>query len=358
MTEKILMQGNEAMCEAAVKAGCKFYAGYPITPQNEVTAYLSERMPEVGGVFVQAESELAAINMVFGAASTGVRSMTSSSGPGISLKQEGISYIAAAELPCVIANIMRGGPGLGNISASQGDYFQATRGGGHGDYRLIVLAPASVQEMYDLTLKAFDLADKHRNPVMILADGLLGQMAEAIELKTHITMPDLPKKDWALTGCKGRKPNVVKTLHLYPADSLEKVNIKLDKKYKKIEEELQESELVDCNDAEIIVIAYGVPARIAKSAIKKVRSSGIKAGLLRPITLWPFPSKEIKELSKKCRKFLVVEMSNGQMIEDVKLALFNNDNKIDIHFLGTGGGWCPKPEDIVEKIREVAGNGK
>ncbi len=356
MTDKILMKGNEAMSEAALAAGCKFYAGYPITPQNEVTRMLSKRLPEAGSVFVQAESELAAINMVFGAASTGVRAMTSSSSPGMSLKQEGISYIAAAELPCVIANIMRGGPGLGNISGSQGDYFQATRGGGHGDYRLIVLAPNSVQEMYDLTLKAFDLADKHRNPVMILADGVLGQMAEAIELKEY-KKPELPKKDWALTGCKGRKPNVVKTLYLHPEDALEKVNIHLDNKYKKIEDEFQECKKISCDDAELIVVAYGVSSRVARAAIKKARAEGIKAGLFRPITLWPFPSKELSELSENCGKFLVVEMSNGQMIEDVKLSLFNKCG-MEISFLGHGGGWYPKQDDIFNKIKETIGNGK
>ncbi|MCK5282661.1 MAG: 3-methyl-2-oxobutanoate dehydrogenase subunit VorB [Nanoarchaeota archaeon] len=358
MTEKILMKGNEAMSAAAVKAGCKFYAGYPITPQNEVTQYLSRELPKVGSVFIQAESELAAINMVFGASSTGARAMTSSSSPGISLKQEGISYIAAAELPCVIVNVMRGGPGLGNIMGSQGDYFQATKGGGHGDYRLIVLAPSSVQETYNLTIMAFDLADKYRNPVMILTDGVLAQMAEAIELKEPPSHHNLPRKDWALTGCKGRKPNVIKTLHLYPADALEKVNIMLDRKYKKIEDELQKCEKINCDDADIVVIAYGLPSRIGKSAIKKARLDGIKAGLLRPITLWPFPKKEIQEISKKCKKFLVVEMSNGQMIEDVKLALYENGNEIDISFLGRGGGWYPKPEEVLNKIKEVIGNGK
>ncbi len=353
MTEKQLMKGNEAMSEAAVKAGCRFYAGYPITPQNEVTEYLSVRMPQVNGVFMQAESELAAINMVFGAASTGVRSMTSSSSPGISLKQEGISYIAAAELPCVIANIMRGGPGLGNITGSQGDYFQATRGGGHGDYRLLVFAPNSVQEMYDLTIKAFNAADKYRNPAMILADGILGQMGEAIELKDPPVQTDLPKKDWALTGCKGRSPNVVRTLYLHPEDGLKKVNEKLEKKYNLIKQELHEYEKINCEDAEVIIVSYGTSSRIAKAAVKELRSNKIKVGLFRPITLWPFPSKELRELSNSCNNFLVVEMSNGQMIEDVKLSLFNLDKKINIEFMGIGGGWYPRPEDIVKKIEEI-----
>ena len=353
MTEKQLMKGNEAMSEAAVRAGCRFYAGYPITPQNEVTEYLSTRMPEVNGTFVQAESELAAINMVFGAASTGSRAMTSSSSPGVSLKQECISYIAAAELPCVIANIMRGGPGLGNITGSQGDYFQATRGGGHGDYRLLVFAPSSVQEMYDLTIKAFNSADKYRNPAMILADGILGQMGEAIEIKEAPIPTDLPKKDWALTGCKGRKPNVVRTLYLHPEDGLQKLNEKLDKKYKLIQEELPECEKINCEDAEIIIIAYGTPSRITKAAIKQLNKNGIKVGLLRPITLWPFPSKELAELANNCKNFLVVEMSNGQMVEDIKLSLFNHNNKPKISFLGIGGGWYPKPEDIMKKVEEI-----
>jgi len=353
MTEKQLMKGNEAMSEAAVRAGCRFYAGYPITPQNEVTEYLSTRMPDVNGVFVQAESELAAINMVFGAASTGVRAMTSSSSPGISLKQEGISYIAAAELPCVIANIMRGGPGLGNIKAAQGDYFQATRGGGHGDYRLLVFAPNSVQEMYDLTIKSFYMADLYKNPAMILADGILGQMGEAIELKDIPVPTDLPKKDWALTGCKARKPNVVRTLYLHPEDGLQKLNERLEKKYKKIKQELPECEKINCEDTEIIIVAYGTSSRIAKSAIKQLAGNGTKIGLFRPITLWPFPEKELAELASNCNNFLVVEMSNGQLIEDVKLSLFNQTTKPNISFFGVGGGWYPKPEEIVKKVREI-----
>jgi 2-oxoglutarate/2-oxoacid ferredoxin oxidoreductase subunit alpha len=311
--EKTLVMGNVAMSEAAVRAGCRFYAGYPITPQNEVSEYLAKRLPETEGVFIQAESELAAINMVFGAAATGARAMTSSSSPGISLMQETISYLAAAQIPCVIANIMRGGPGLGNIQGSQADYFQATRGGGHGDYRLIVLAPWSVQEMYDLTIRAFELADQYRNPVMLLADGILGQMAEAIEIKDPVRQKPVPKK-WALTGCEGRKPNVIRTLYLQEKDALEEKNVELHAKYDRITAELQLSETRFGDDAEIAVIAYGTSARIAHSAVKRAREAGVKVGLFRPITLWPFPAVALRNIAGRCRKLLVVEMSQGQMI--------------------------------------------
>jgi 2-oxoglutarate ferredoxin oxidoreductase subunit alpha len=350
MTKKVLLKGNQALCEAAIEAGLKFYGGYPITPQNEVPEYLSSKLPKAGGIFIQAESELAAINMVFGASAAGARAMTSSSSPGISLKQEGISYIAAAELPCVIVNMVRGGPGLGNISGSQSDYFQSTRGGGHGDYRLIVLAPNSVQEIYDLTMKAFDLADYWRNPIMILGDGYIGQMVEPVELKPYTKPGNLPAKDWALTGCKNREPNVIKTLFLYPSDSLTKSNIKLEEKYKKIEEELSLYEEYETKDAEIIVVAYGISARVCKGAVKKARAEGIKAGLIRPITLWPFPKKIISQAAEKADKLLVVEMSMGQMIEDVKLAI---DCKKPVEHYGFGGGWIPDVANVVEKIKEL-----
>jgi 2-oxoglutarate/2-oxoacid ferredoxin oxidoreductase subunit alpha len=350
--EKTLVMGNVAMAEAAVRAGCHFYAGYPITPQNEVSEYLAKRLPEAGGVFVQAESELAAINMVFGAAATGARAMTSSSSPGISLMQEAISYLAAAQIPCLIANIMRGGPGLGNIQGAQSDYFQATRGGGHGDYRLIVLAPWSVQEMYDLTIRAFEFGDYYRNPVMLLADGILGQMAEAIEYKEPEKQEPVPK-DWALTGCEGRKPNVIRTLYLQQKDALEEKNMELQTKYNLISEKLQLSEIHDAKDAEIIVIAYGTPARIAHWAVKNARESGVKACLFRPITLWPFPVLELRKLASRCRRILVVEMSNGQMIEDVRLAFSGTDLTPGIDFLGRGGGWYPKPRELLAKIMEV-----
>lgn len=355
MNEKVLVMGNVAMSEAAVRAGCRFYAGYPITPQNEVTEYLAKRLPETGGVFLQAESELAAVNMVFGAAVTGARAMTSSSSPGISLMQEAISYLAAAEIPCLIANIMRGGPGLGNIQGSQADYFQATRGGGHGDYRLIVLAPWSVQEMYDLTVKAFDLGDHYRNPVMLLADGILGQMAEAITLHEPPAKKAVTK-EWALTGCKNRKPNVVRTLYLQEADALEQVNLRLQAKYEKISSELQLSETRFGDDAEMAVIAYGTPARIAHWAVKRARESGLKVALFRPISLWPFPATALRKLAARCRKLLVIEMSQGQMLEDVRLSRIpatSVDPKIE--FMGRGGGWYPKPQQVLDKIKELAG---
>lgn len=351
--EKTLVMGNVAMSEAAIRAGCRFYAGYPITPQNEVSEYLAQKLPAAGGVFVQAESELAAINMVFGAASTGERAMTSSSSPGISLMQEALSFLAAAQIPCFIANIMRGGPGLGNIQGSQADYFQATRGGGHGDYRLIVLAPWSVQEMYDLTIRAFELGDQYRNPVMLLADGILGQMAESIALKNPFKKSSVEKK-WALTGCAGRKPNVIRTLYLQQKDALEEMNMELKAKYEKIISEIQLSETRFGDDVEVAVIAYGTPARIAHWAVKKAREDGVKAGLFRPITLWPFPAMELCKLAARCRKLLVVEMSNGQMIEDVKLSFSGTDLKPEIDFLGRGGGWYPKPRDLLAKVMEIA----
>lgn len=280
------MKGNEAIAEAAVRAGCGFYAGYPITPQNEIPEYLSWRMPEAGGIFIQAESELAAINMVFGASAAGARAMTSSSSPGISLKQEGISYLAGAELPAVIVNIQRGGPGLGNISGSQADYFQAVKGGGHGDYRLLVYAPWNMQEMWDLTMKAFDKADEYRNPVMILADGVLGQMMEPL-IQTEYKQPVLPPKDWALTGCAGRKPNVIKSLYMQEG-MLEKHNWQLKEKYDRMRQNEVMFDALYSDDADIIITAYGSTARIALSAVRRLRKEGVKAGLFRPVTLFPF----------------------------------------------------------------------
>ncbi len=350
MPEQVLLKGNQAMSEAAIQAGCRFFAGYPITPQNEVPEYMSRRMPEVGGTFIQAESELAAINMIFGASAAGVRCMTSSSSPGISLKQEGISYIAAAELPCVIANIQRGGPGLGNINASQADYFQAVKGGGHGDYRLIVLAPATVPELYQLTMDAFDYADFYRNPAMILGDGILGQMAEPFEIKPYKPILKLPEKDYILDGCKGRKPRVIKSLFLYPVGSLEQRNVMLRKKYQAIQNKLQFSEEIQSEDAKLVIAAYGTTARIAKGAISLARKEGMKVGLIRPISLWPFPTDAFLKLAESVEKFLVVEMSNGQFIEDVKLA---TECKKPVEFLGMGGGWYPTPENILERIKEV-----
>lgn len=350
MKKKVLMKGNEAIAESAIIAGCRYYFGYPITPQNEIPMYMSWRMPQVDGVFLQAESELAAINMVFGASAAGARVMTSTSSPGISLMTEGISYIAGAELPCVIVNIMRGGPGLGNIAPAQSDYFQATKGGGHGDYRLIVLAGNSVQEMAELTVEAFDLADYYRIPVLLLGDGILGQMSEPLVLPEPTNIK-LPPKDWALTGAKDRKKNIIRTLWLHPEDSLERHNIKLYRKYEKIEKELvrYESYLVD--DSDIIIVAYGTASRVAKGVVKRLRSQNIKIGLIRPITLWPFPEKIIKEAAEHNRRFLVIEMSMGQMVEDVRLAVAD---KCPVYFLGRAGGWVPDEKTIIQKIEEIS----
>ena len=338
------------MAQAAINAGCRFYAGYPITPQNEVPEYMSRELPRVGGVFIQAESELAAINMVFGAAAAGARAMTSSSSPGVSLKQEGISYIAGAELPCVIANMQRGGPGLGNIRASQGDYFQSVKGGGHGDYHLIVLAPSTLPELYELTMNAFDYADIYRNPVMILGDGLLAQMVEPVELFEYKPVKPLPAKDWILDGAKGRKSRVVKSLHLNPVDALVKHNIHLKEKYDRIENELELVEEYMTDDAKLVIAAYGITARIAKGAVNYARKQGMKVGLVRPVSVWPFPKKTFAKIAKTADKFLVVEMSNGQFIEDVQLA---TRFVKPIEFLGSGGGWYPTTQNIFEKIQEV-----
>ncbi len=348
--ERVLMSGNEAIAEGALQAGCLFYAGYPITPQNELIGYMSIHMFERNGVFIQAESEIAAINMVYGASAAGVRAMTSSSSPGISLKQEGISYIAGAELPAVIVNIMRAGPGLGNIWPAQSDYFQSTRGGGNGEYRCIVLAPASVQESFDIMSTSFDLADKYRIPVIVLGDGMLGQMMEPVNLKSD-TMPQKFKKPWALTGCRGRKPNIVKSFYMCEGD-LEKFNLKLQDKYKKIRKEEQRFEGLFLDDASIILVAYGSMSRIAKAAVKSLRSRGKKIGLIRPISLWPFPIDVFKHVSadKKRRTFLAVEMSYGQMVEDVMLAVGKGSR---VEFLGRAGGGIPTEEEIIRKIAGI-----
>lgn len=349
-SKKILLKGNEVLSQAAIEAGCSFFAGYPITPQNEVPEYLSKALPESGGIFIQAESEIAAINMIFGASACGVRCMTSSSSPGFSLKQEGISYIAAAELPCVIVNIQRGGPGLGNIRAAQGDYFQSVKGGGHGDYNLIVLAPSTLQEIYELTMNAFDYADHYRNPVLILGDGILGQMAEPVELTKYKPIVDLPEKDFVLDGCEGREPRVIKTLQLKPAEALIEFNEYLKKKYARIESELKLCQRHRCDDADLVIVAYGIAARIAEGAVDMARDKGLKVGLIRPITLWPFPDEDFKDVAKQTKKFLVVEMSNGQMIEDVKLSI---ECSKPVEFYGTGGGWYPTSEKVLEKIEEL-----
>ena len=351
MIKLILISGNEAIAEGALCAGCTFYAGYPITPQNEVPAYMAQHMPEAGGVFIQAESELAAVNMVFGAAAAGARAITSSSSPGISLKQEGISYIAGAELPAVIVNVMRGGPGLGNIAPSQSDYFQATRGGGHGDYHCIVLAPFSVQEAYELTILAFDLADKYRAPVIILGDGLLGQMMEPLKMQKSKCKNQNYKKTWALTGCKRRKPNIIKSFYLEEG-ALEEFNLKLQKKYQTICNKEQRYEGLFLDDAQVILVAYGTMARIAKSLVKRLRQQGKKFGLIRPITLWPFPDKIFKQLANSAKEpqLLVLEMSYGQMLQDVKLAC---EGKLAVEFLGRAGGGIPSEEEIIHKIKSM-----
>ncbi|OGW78468.1 MAG: 3-methyl-2-oxobutanoate dehydrogenase subunit VorB [Omnitrophica bacterium RIFCSPLOWO2_02_FULL_45_16] len=348
MTRKMLMCGNDACGEGAILAGCAFYAGYPITPQNELTAYMAKRMGETGGVFIQAESELAAINMVFGASVAGVRAMTSSSSPGISLKQEGISYLAGCELPCVIVNMQRGGPGLGNIAPAQGDYFQAVKGGGHGDYKIIVLAPASAQELMDYTYIAFDLADKYRNPVMILGDGLLGQMMEPIQIKSVEGRP-LVDKPWALTGCKGRQARFIRSLFLGDG-ALEEHNKKLQEKFNNIKKNEIRAETLNIKDADIILVAYGSVARIARAGMELGRAKGLKVGLIRPITLWPFPEKTIADISGKAKKFLVVEMSAGQMVEDVMLAV---KGRAEVDFYGRMGGGIPTEEEILKKIEAL-----
>lgn len=339
------MSGNAALGEAAVLAGCTCYFGYPITPQNELTEYMAKRVPEAGGIFIQSESEIAAINMVLGASVAGARAMTSSSSPGMSLKQEGISYLAADELPAVVVNMMRGGPGMGNISPAQSDYLQATRGGGHGDYKTIVLAPGSVQELTDIVPLAFDLADAYRNPVIILGDGMLGQMMEPVSFDNIKPAKDYPK-DYILTGAKGRPSRMVRSL-LFDTKEEEEHNWKLFRKYQRMEqnEVRYESFLVD--DAEMIVIAYGIGARIVKGAIKRLRQENLKIGMIRPITLWPFPAKIIRETAKKVADFFVFEMSTGQMIEDVKLALEGRGN---IHFYGRPGGVIPTPIELFRVI--------
>jgi len=343
------MCGNEALGEAAILAGLDAYFGYPITPQNEITAYMSWRMPKEEKVFVQCESELAAINMVFGASATGKRAMTTSSSPGISLMQEGISYLAGAQLPAVIVNVMRGGPGLGNIAPSQGDYFQATRGGGHGDYRTIALGPSGVQELIDCMPLAFDLADEYRMPVVVLADGLLGQMMEPVTFEKKPTRK-LPPKDWALTGAKDRDQRIVRSLWLKEG-ALEQHNYKLQEIYQKVQENEVLCQEYGLDDAEIVVVAYGIAARIVRSAVNKARKQGIKAGWIRPITLWPFPNEQISRAAEKFRIFLTVELSLGQMVEDVKLAVAG---RAPVFFYGRPAGGIPTVEDVLEKIKNLS----
>ena len=339
------MSGNAALGEAAVLSGCACYFGYPITPQNELTEHMAKRMPETGRVFIQSESEIAAINMVLGAAVAGARAMTSSSGPGMSLKQEGISYLAADELPAVIVDMVRGGPGMGNISPAQSDYMQATRGGGHGDYKTIVLAPGSVQELVDLVPLAFDLADEYRNPVVILGDGMLGQMMEPVSFDNIKQAKTFPK-DYILTGAKGRPARMVRSL-LFDTKELEEHNWKLSRKYRLIEQKEVRYETFLLEDAEMVVIAYGTAARIARGAIKRLRQENLKIGMIRPITVWPFPAAVIQETAKQVSDFFVFEMSTGQLVEDVRLAL---EGKAHIHFYGRPGGVIPTPIELFRLI--------
>ena len=346
MAKKLLLKGNEAIAMGAIDAGCRYYFGYPITPQNDIPEYLSQHLPEAGGVFIQAESEVASINMLLGAAATGARAMTSSSSPGISLKQEGISYLAASEIPGVIVNMSRSGPGLGGISPSQGDYFQATRGGGHGDYRTLVLAPHSVQENYDLTIKAFELADKYRNPAVILGDAILGQIKEPVALKKRKSKTY--KKDWALTGAKGRPQRILKSLYLADGE-LTVQNWKLNKKYQSMKKEVMyESQHLD--DAILAVVAYGSMARIIKTSISMARKKGMRVGLVRPITLYPFPTDYLTGLAQRVRNFLVMELNTGQMVEDVKLAVLKT---ADVDFYGRPPGSIPSPDEMFREIQKV-----
>jgi len=345
--EKVLMRGNHALAEAAIRAGCRFYAGYPITPQNEVPEYMSENMPKAGGVFIQGESEIASISMVLGAAVTGHRSMTSSSSPGISLKQEGISFLAGQEIPAVIINMCRGGPGLGNIAGSQCDYYQSTRGGGHGDYRTPVLAPASVQELADLTYEAFDIADSYRTPVLIMSDGMLGNTMEPVVMPEPKDPKKLPEKDWALRGAKKRPSRFSRSLIL-DTKEMEEHNWKLQRKYKKIEENETRWEEFELDNAKIAVVAFGTAARIAKGAIRRVQKDGLEVGLLRPITLWPFPSEPIRDLVKRGIKEIVVfELNAGQMVDDVRLAV---GDRADVHLYARPGGVIPTPLDLAKVI--------
>lgn len=355
--EKELWKGNEAIAEAAIRAGCKCFFGYPITPQNEIPEYMSAHLPEAGGVFIQSESELAAINMLYGAGASGVRAMTSSSSPGISLKQEGISAMCSGELPGVVVNMMRGGPGLGTIQPSQCDYFQATRGGGNGDYRTIVLAPCDIQEAVDMTQEAFDLADLYRMPVLILGDGMIGQMMEPI-VWHEIPRRTLPAKDWTASGRKGRDhSNFVTSLRIDAADC-ERFNRSLEKKYQTIAEKETRWVEKDTEGCEILIVAYGTPSRIALSSAEELEAKGVRAGLFRPQTVWPFPSARLAELaaSESVRAILVVEMSLGQMVEDVRLAV---EGKKPVFFYGRVGGMVPSVEEIAEEaekaLREVKG---
>lgn len=348
--QKIFVKGNEAVAMAAVEAGVQCYFGYPITPQSDIPEYLSRELPKTGGTFIQVESEIGAINMVLGASAAGVRAMTSSSGPGISLKQEGISYMAGSELPGVIVDIMRAGPGLGGIDASQADYHQATKGGGHGGYRIIVLAPASGQEMYDLTMLAFDLSDQYRIPALVLADSVLGQMKESI-IPNPRPETNLPAKDWAVRGTGGNGQNIVKSLYLGDGE-MEKFHWKMHARYQELAEKEARWEEFQTSDAELIITAFGSTARIARTAVEMAREAGLKVGLLRPITLFPFPKKAYASLTERCKNILTIELSTGQMVDDVRLSVARD---ADVHFYGRppGAGSLPTPEELFEQIKKL-----
>lgn len=351
---KVLMKGNEALAEAAIRAGCHHFFGYPITPQTELAAYMSKRLPKIGGTYLQAESEVAAINMVLGASAAGVRCMTSSSSPGISLKAEGISYIAGSDLPALIINVQRGGPGLGGIQPSQADYWQATKATGHGDFQVLVYAPSTVQEMMDMVSLAFDNADKYRMPAMILADGMLGQMMEPVELVEEKDTSSI-EKPWAVTGHHGeREHNIVNSLYLTP-NALEDLVLERYKRYEIIKENEQLAEEYLVEDAELVLVAYGASARVARSAVNKAREKGIKVGLVRPITLWPFPVDALNRAAAKSKAMLVVEMSMGQMVDDVKLAV---ECKVPVHFYGRTGGMIPTPAAVLEQIENIVKGGE
>lgn len=351
---KILMKGNEAFGKAAIVAGCRHFFGYPITPQSELPEYLSRELPAIGGTFVQAESEVAAINMVYGAGGCGVRVLTSSSSPGIALKQEGITYAAGAEVPCVILNVVRGGPGLGSIQPSQSDYFMTTRGGGDGDYRTPVYAPSSVQEACDMIIDAFDVAEIYRTPVMVLLDGMIGQMMEPVDFEKERKQREIPAKDWATTGTKGeRKPNIINSLYLSP-EILEQHNYHLQEKYDKIEANEVDYEMDRTEDAELVFVAYGTMSRVVKNCVNEMREEGYKVGMIRPKTVWPYPYKAFDEIPA-CKNLFVVEMSLGQMVEDVKLG---SNGRYPVHFYGRPGGMVPEPKEIMRRAKEVMGGAK
>jgi 2-oxoglutarate ferredoxin oxidoreductase subunit alpha len=351
---KVLMKGNEAIAEAAIRGGCRYFFGYPITPQNELPEYMSRELPKRDGVFVQAESEVAAINMVYGAAGAGGRVMTSSSSPGIALKQEGISYIAGANLPCVIVNIVRGGPGLGGIQPAQSDYYQSTRGGGNGDYYMPVFAPANLQETVDIMMEAFDIADYYRSPVMVVGDGMIGQMMEPVEFNKPEPR-ELPKKDWITDGTnEEREPNIINSLFL-DAQDLEDHNLEALDKYAMMKKNETRVELYNMENPELVISAYGTTSRICKNAIDDLKEEGIEVGLIRPITIWPFPDKAFEEIPESAKGILVVEMSQGQMIDDVKIA---NNGRLPVGFHGRSGGMIPDPKDIIAKVKEMIGGAK